>query len=171
MKNTTLAAMLVMAAVGTAQAGGQSGTVGVGAEFGISSGAGLVGGGAGIGGLSANYDAGDFHVGGFLALYDPEGGDNTAYSIGGRFFYHLHAGSMSDFGVGGNVGIFSADQPGAGDRQTYMFLEPGFQIRMFPVSNVALSFTGGFVVGAIDAGGIALTGQVSGIAGVHYYFF
>lgn len=168
MTKTKLAVALVVALSGIAEAGGQEGSIGVGMEFGISDTV-TLGGGGGLGGLSMNYDAGDFHVGGFLAFFDPAGDDNTAYSVGARFYYHLHAGSMSDFGLGGNLGILSLDSPA--DRNTLMFLEPGFQIRMFPVSNIALSFTGGIIIGAIDADGFALTGQYSGLAGVHYYFF
>ena len=60
----------------------------------------------------------------------------------------------------------------ADNRDTSLFLEPGFQIRLFVASNVALSFNAGLVIGALDApGGFALTGNVTGGAGVHYYFF
>ena len=45
--------------------GGQSGSIGVGAEAQLS----------GLSGASMNYDAGDFHVGAFLGFHDP-GGDN-----------------------------------------------------------------------------------------------
>jgi hypothetical protein len=51
-----------------------------------------------------------------------------------------------------------------------MFLEPGFQIRAFIVPNVALSFTGGISIGAVDAEGVQITGDFNGNAGVHYYF-
>ncbi len=162
---SVLAAVTVM--TGSAEAGGQAGTVGAGVEYGIANG---FPGGAGLGGISANYDAGAYHLGGFLALYDPAGDDNSAFSLGGRFYYHVHSNGMSDFGVGGTLGFVSADVP-MGDRATAMFLEPGFQIRLFVQSNVALSVSAGLVIGAMDAEGFALTGQATGAAGFHYYFF
>ena len=174
MTKTSLAAVLVLAMLGTAQAGGQSGSIGVGAEYGLAlggtyAGGGMGGGTIGIGLASMNYDAGDFHVGGFLGLTDGGDDDDTHYAIGGRFFYHMHSGSMSDFSLGGNLGMVSLDSPA--DRTTLLFLEPGFQIRLFPASNVALSFTGGIAIGLVDAEGFAIGGQPTGAAGVHYDFF
>src|SRR5690606_15183383 len=85
MKKISLAAVLLMAAAGAAHAqegdmgggmgggmtGGREGSIGVGAEFGVS----------GAGGISVNYDAGMFHAGGFLRLLDPAGDDNTDFVI------------------------------------------------------------------------------------------
>jgi hypothetical protein len=159
MKKISLAAVLLMAAAGVAQAGGQEGSIGVGAEVGIS----------GQGGVSVNYDAGMFHAGGFLFLTDGAGDDNTDFGIGGRFYYHLHSTAQADFGVGGQIAFVSLDGPG--DRASGLFIEPGFQARFFVVPNVALSLSGGLAIGAIDADGIALTGQLTGAAGFHYYFF
>ena len=68
-----------------------------------------------------------------------------------------------------------------------VYLEPGFQIRVFLSANVALSFSGGIVIGVADTDGVSLAGQttggaagnfdavagslaVNGGAGVHYYF-
>ena len=45
------------------------------------------------------------------------------------------------------------------------------EIRAFIVPNVALSFTGGIVIGALDAGGVQFGSQITGLAGIHYYFF
>jgi hypothetical protein len=161
MKKTLLAAMIVFASVGTASAGGQPGSIGVGAEFQLS----------GIGGLSVNYDAGKFHAGGFLGYFDPRGPNNVTVDVGGRFFYHVASTAMSDFSLGGGLGIQSAnDAPGNANRHTDVFIEPGFQIRVFLASNVALSFTGGLEIGAADASELNLTGNVVGEAGVHYYF-
>jgi hypothetical protein len=158
MKQTLLVAAILFSTVGVAQAGGQPGSIGVGAEFQLS----------GLGGLSMNYDTGKFHVGGFIGLDDPEGDDNTEIEIGGRFYYHVASTAMSDFSIGGSLGILSAD---AGeDRDTDLFIEPCFQIRAFIVSNVALSFAGGFSIGAADASDLVITGDVNGLAGVHYYF-
>jgi len=159
MKQTLLAAALVLSSAGVAHAGGQPNSIGVGAEVQIS----------GVGGLSMNYDTGKFHVGGFLGIDDPQGASNTRIDFGGRFFYHIASTAMSDFSLGGSIGIRSDDAPGQ-DRVTLLFIEPAFQIRAFLASNVALSFTGGFSIGAADASDLVVDGQVSGIAGVHYYF-
>lgn len=172
MKQTlTLATALCLAATGNASAGGTEGTVGVGAEFALN---GLTG------GASVNYDAGKFHVGGFLGFSDGDGADNTNYTLGGRFFYHIASTAMSDFGIGGTLGLASIDDPM--ERTTLMFFEPSFQIRLFLASNVALSFNAGIVIGLVDADGIAIGGGnfstaatgggggVTGTAGVHYYF-
>jgi hypothetical protein len=163
MTKTLLAAVIVCASAGTASAGGQPGSFGVGAEFQLS----------GIGGLSANYDAGKFHVGGFLGFFDPRGVNNTTVDIGGRFFYHVASTAMSDFSIGGSLGIQSIyANPGDVNsaRLTNLFLEPSFQIRAFLASNVAVSFTGGIEIGAVDASEVNVTGNIIGEAGVHYYF-
>ena len=176
MTKISLAAVLVLAMIGTAHAGGQAGAIGVGAEYGLAFGSPVAVGGMGLGGFiggiglaSMNYDAGDFHAGAFLGFQDGGDDDDTDYAIGGRFFYHMHSGSMSDFSVGSNLGFVSVDTPT--DRTTLMFLEPGIQIRLFPASNVALSFTAGIAIGLVDAEGFGIGGQPSGAAGVHYYFF
>ena len=163
MKKILLAAMIVFASAGTASAGGQPGSFGVGAEFQLS----------GIGGLSANYDAGRFHAGAFLGFFDPNGPNNTTLDVGGRFFFHIASTAMSDFSVGGGLGIQSIyDNPGTpgATRLTNVFIEPSFQIRAFLASNVALSFTGGIEIGTVDASEVNVTGNISGEAGIHYYF-
>ena len=158
MKNF-LAMSVVLASSAVAHAGGIAGSVGVGAEAQLS----------GLRGLSINYDADKFHVGGFLGLDDQRGPDNTRFDVGGRFYYHVGTTASSDFGVGGGLGIESTYVAPA-ERRTYLFLEPGFQIRMFVVPNVALSFTGGFSIGAADASSLEIDGDITGGAGVHYYF-
>ena len=150
-----------MAASGLAHAGGQEGSIGVGAEFQLN---GLTG------GPSLNYDAGAFHVGGFFSFEDADGPDNTEYSLGARFYYHVHSTAMSDFGLGGSLAIRSYE-PGMGaDRQTDVFFEPGVQIRLFLAANVAISAATGIVIGVADADGVLITGQTI-TAGIHYYFF
>lgn len=163
LKTTLMTAGLVMATSGLASAGGQAGSLGVGAEFQLN---------PFTGGASLNYDAGDFHVGGFLGFQDDEGPDNTVWNIGARFYYHLHSTAMSDFGIGGSLGIFSFPEPGVPnpDRQTGVFLEPGVQMRVFLASNVAISAATGVSIGVVDASGVAITGQTIG-GGIHYYFF
>ncbi|HEU0030903.1 MAG TPA: hypothetical protein VFQ53_09725 [Kofleriaceae bacterium] len=173
MKKTILAAVFAFAlsaSAGSAQAGGQEGTIGVGAEFGL---AGSFDPGFGLlGGASGNYDAGKFHVGGFLGFADPAGDDNTVYTFGARFYYHLHSTAMSDFGVGGQIGLLSVpDAVDPNEKDTLVFIEPGVQLRAFIASNVALSFSVGIVIGAGDADGTFFGGQTTGAAGVHYYFF
>jgi hypothetical protein len=160
MKKTILVALFVLGSVGTASAGGQPGSIGVGGELQLS----------GLGGLSVNYDTGKFHVGGFLGFDDDAGPDNSTFDIGGRFFFHVASTAMSDFSVGGSLGIQSQENLPPVDRETFMFLEPSFQIRAFLASNVALSFTGGLSIGLLDADDVVITSDLTGTAGVHYYF-
>ncbi|HVK85743.1 MAG TPA: hypothetical protein VM513_16605 [Kofleriaceae bacterium] len=161
MKTTMLAAVLLASTAGLANAGGSEGSVGAGVEFNTS----------GFGGPSLNYDAGKFHVGGFLAIDDPAGDDNTDFALGGRFYYHVHSTAMSDFSVGLGVAYVSDDDPLFMDRASLFFIEPGIQLRAFIASNVALSISAGLPIGLADADGVALTGQFNGLGGVHYYFF
>ena len=171
---TKLILIASLALASPAFAGGKEGAIGVGAEEQVN---------GEVGGASVNYDAGAFHVGGVLGYErdkfgaDPNTGNGgvtaTTFVIGARFFYHVHTAGQADFGVGGQVGL--AEIPfvgtmGAIDHHARMFLEPSFQIRAFITPNVALSFTGGIVIGTVDANSIAITGQVDGIAGIHYYF-
>ena len=153
-----------MATSGLAQAGGQEGTIGVGAEFQMN---GLVG------GPSLNYDAGAFHVGGSLGFGDNLGPmTEDFFQVGARFYYHVHSTAMADFGLGGSLGIDSVDT--GPDRISLIFVEPGLQIRAFIAANVALSFSAGIILGVSDADGVAITGQGTGFnagGGVHYYFF
>jgi hypothetical protein len=178
MKTSLLVAAMLAASAGVARAGGQAGSIGLGAEFQLS----------GLGGASLNYDAGKFHAGGFLGYSNPTGADNTLVEFGGRFFWHLHSTAMSDFGVGGDLGIAYVPV-GMGMNATHntdVFLEPAFQIRAFLVSNVALSFTTGVLFGLNNNKDVAITGQGIGGsvvdfgagnvvftagAGIHYYFF
>lgn len=154
---------LLALGAGTASAGGSKSSLGIGAEYQLS----------GLGGMSANYDLGEFHLGGFFAFSDDGGDDDTDVALGGRFFYHVHSTAMADFGVGGSfgVGLIGDRAPGADENTTIVFIEPGFQIRAFVASNVALSFTGGLTLGVADAEGVAIGAQPTGSAGVHYYFF
>ncbi|MBX3154616.1 MAG: hypothetical protein KF773_01355 [Deltaproteobacteria bacterium] len=153
----------VLAATGVAQAApAAEGAVGVGVEAQIN----------GNGGISLNYNTEKFHVGGFLGLEDPAGANNTVIGFGGRFYYHVHNKSATaDFSVGGSVGLLSVPVNPGDNRATLMFIEPGIQIRAFIVPNVALSLSAGIVIGAADAGGVAFDGQLTGGAGIHYYFF
>jgi hypothetical protein len=159
-----LASIFVLAATAPALAGGKEGTIGAGAEFGLN---GLTG------GVSASYDAGKFHFGGFLGFLDGGGDNDTDYTFGARFYYHVHESSLSDFGVGGGIGFFSRDYRNMPtmERDTLLYFEPGIQIRAFISNNVALSFTAGISFGLVDAGGAEINGQFNALGGVHYYFF
>jgi len=163
-KNILLATLLVLATTGPALAGGKEGTIGVGVEYGINN---------QTGGGSVNYDAGMFHVGGFLGFHDGGDDDDTDYTFGARFYYHLHDTPLSDIGVGGMIGFYSADHRGLPpqERQSLLYFEPGIQIRAFIANNVALSFTAGMSFGLADADGADIDGQVQALGGVHYYFF
>jgi len=168
-KTSLLATLLLCAAAGTAGAGGQAGSIGVGAEYQLN----------GIGGVSVNYDAGAFHVGGSMGFGDPAGPNNTVFQLAGRFYYHVHHSAFADFGLGGSLG-FSSEPVMGGNRNTLVYLEPGFEIRAFLSSNVALSATGGIVIGVADADGVGITGStvggsagfgLGGGVGIHYYFY
>lgn len=169
-------AVLVLGA-GVASAGGSKGSIGIGFEQSIGGDAIDLGGGVDVttrmSGISANYDMGEFHVGGLLGFSDHDGDDNTDVTIGGRFYYHLHSSAMADFGVGGNVSVaFIGDRnTNVDNNATVLLLEPGLQMRAFVASNVALSFSAGLTLGLADGDGVTLGGQPVGSAGVHYYFF
>jgi hypothetical protein len=178
MKKLLVASILL--ASSSAFAGGPENSVGVGVEAQIN----------GTGGLSVNYAMDKFHFGGFLGIQDPSGADNTSYEIGGRFYYHVHSTAQADFGIGGSIGLDAVpfvDAMGNHKHHDNVYLEPGFQIRVFLSANVALSFSGGIVIGVADTDGVSLAGQttggaagqfdavagslaVNGGAGVHYYF-
>jgi hypothetical protein len=164
-KTSLITAALMMAASGIAHAGGQEGSIGVGAEVQLS----------GISGVSVNYDAGAFHVGGLLGYGgDLPGMQPDYFQVGARFFYHVHSTAMADFGLGGNLGIASVQDLPMDERSSYVYLEPGVQIRVFVAANVALAFTAGVALGLNDADGVTITGQGTGFnfgGGVHYYFF
>lgn len=158
-------------AASTAHAGGTPGSIGVGAETQSIPGLASL---LGVGALSVDYDDGKFNAGGQLGLSDTPGPENTAFVLGGRFYYHVASTATTDFGLGGALSLESvpADQPTpTRTRDLNLFLTPGFQIRAFVGSNVALSFTGGIALGVADASGyVVLGGRLTGGAGVHYYF-
>jgi hypothetical protein len=87
---------------------------------------------------------GGFHLDGFAGLrhYNPGAPNNTTdFTVGGRFWYHLHAASFADFSLGGGIGLIRwVDDPGGGNESSNLdlSLEVGGQIRAFIVPNVAL---------------------------------
>ena len=167
MRNLLLSFVLVALAASPAFAGGSPNSLGVGAELVFTGGLER----DPVGGISANYDLGNFHFGGFLGIADPAGADNTSLELGARFFYHLHSSAMADFSVGGTLAYANEPVPGQDEKADDVFLVPGLQIRAFLASNVALSFSTGIALGLGDADGVVLDGQLTGAAGIHYYFF
>jgi hypothetical protein len=179
MKTSLIATVILIAATSAAHAGGQAGTLGVGAEFDLS----------GLGGVSATFDGGRFHTGLALGFRDPPNANNSVFDIFGRFYFHVASTAMADFGLGGAVALETVDDPlpgNPGNRDLNVYLEPGFQIRVFLASNVALSFSAGITIGVGHDDTVAIAGQgvgtgitvdnganvgINGGAGVHYYFF
>ena len=178
MTKTICAAILL--AAGAAHAGGQANSIGVGAEAQLN----------GIGGVSVVYDGGKFHAGAMFGYRrDDIGGGMTESEtdFGAGFYFHVHQTGTSDFGVGANLGVASVPvmgMMGNTSRVTDVFFEPGFQIRVFIVGNVALSFMGGVSIGFSDATRTSIGAEGLGIststrdrvgleggAGIHYYFF
>lgn len=87
---------------------------------------------------------GGFHVDGFTGIHHfhpaAAGTNNvTDFTIGGRFWYHLHAASFADFSLGGGLGFISWNSGVPGSNSNLdLSLEVGGQIRAFIVPNVAL---------------------------------
>ena len=159
----TLLGLLVLLVPATASAGGSAGSLGVGSELDT----------LGQLNVSGNYDFGQFHVGASFGFSDSRGGlggGGDTLRIGGRGYYHLHSTALADFGLGGELHITNVDGGGGGDA-TLIEIAVGFQIRSFISTNVALSFSGGIVIGTGDSDGFAVGGLPVGSAGVHYYFF
>jgi hypothetical protein len=133
---------------------------------------------------------GGFHVDGFTGLHRfaaANGNNTTSFTLGGRFWYHLHAASFADFSLGGGLGFISwTANPGtaASDSRLDLSLEVGGQIRAFIVPNVALlaDLGLGATFGNSDdimIGGQAITGSgspqgggefVTGTLGIAYFF-
>jgi hypothetical protein len=113
-----------------------------------------------------------FHIEGLLA-FESNGATNLA--VGGRFWFHAHQTAASTLSLGGGVGFTSTETEPIppetrSDDQTNVLLEGGAQIRFFPVSNVAISASAGLAVLSGDADLFALTGQLTGGAGLTYFF-
>jgi len=160
LSSSMLLAVLLVAS--PAFAGGSKGAIGVGAEFQLS----------GVNGIGVDFDAGAFHVGGLVGAANPDGPDNGEVDVAAHFYFHVASTSMSDFGVGGGFGLqFARLGDPSDDNVTNVFLDPGFQIRAFIASNVALTFTGGLTIGVGDNKDFGLGASPNAAAGVYYYFF
>ncbi len=125
---------------------------------------------------------GGFHVDGFFGLhhYNPNGNNTTSFSLGGRFWYHVHAAAFADFSLGGGIGITRWEtNPGNAnnDDRLDVALEVGGQIRAFIVPNVALLADLGLGAYFGNNDDILIGGQnigggdfVAGTLGIAYFF-
>jgi hypothetical protein len=130
---------------------------------------------------------GSFHLDGFFGLrrYSPNGNATTSFSMGGRFWYHMHAASFADFSLGGGLGFLRWEtNPGnpGNDSRIDLTLQAGAQIRTFIVPNVALIADLGLgvlfgqdddiLIGGQAPGGYGASGDsfVSGTMGIAYFF-
>lgn len=113
------------------------------------------------------YQAPSFHVEGILGVFDRE---TTTVLLAGRFYYQLHAGALSDFSLGGGLGLLNIERETGNDTDTH--LEAGAKIRVFMAPNVALSSSLGLAVVLDQGSGSAiLAGRLQGTMGITYFFF
>jgi hypothetical protein len=143
----------------------------------------------GTSGLMGTWGAGAFHVDGLFGLHRYAAGGNatTSFTLGGRFWYHIHAASFADFSVGGGVGLVRwVSAPGTPQSDTHwdVSMEIGGQIRAFIVPNVALLADLGLGITFTSNDDILLGGQsmsgssapggapnfVTGTLGIAYFF-
>jgi hypothetical protein len=124
---------------------------------------------------------GGFHADGFFGLrHYTDGASTTPFSIGGRFWYHVHAAAFADFSLGGGLGLLHYDtNPGSpnNDSRLDLALQVGGQIRAFIVPNVALLADLGLGVTFGPTDDLLIGGQapggggfVSGTLGIAYFF-
>jgi hypothetical protein len=140
------------------QSPSQASGIGVGVESMLS----------GPSGPTVVYQAPSFHAEGILGLFDRA---NTTILLAGRFYYQVHSGELSDFSLGGGVGLLNIDTPGNGT-ETDLHLEAGAKIRVFLAPNVALSSSLGLALIADDGGDTAIiAGRLQGTMGITYFFF
>jgi hypothetical protein len=122
---------------------------------------------------------GGFHIDGLAGLRrNPN--ETTSFTLGGRFWYHLHAASFADFSLGGGLGFYRwRSNPGGNNSKSHIdvSLEVGAQIRAFIVSNVALLADLGLGATFGDNDNILFGGQsvgssefVAGTLGIAYFF-
>jgi hypothetical protein len=141
-----------------------------------------------LGGLTGGeflYDLDRFHIEGIFGLSHTSGVDQTAFGIGGRFFFVIHRMDRSDFSLGGGLAIARADQNNA-PAVTNIQIEFDAQIRVWLTANVALSAAAGFALVTADNGGLifgspvvftsgnddsfGIGGQLVGGLGLAYFF-
>jgi hypothetical protein len=160
MRNTIIQTVLAVAAVaaigGSARAEGTTG-IGVGAQI-LSD---------GNSGVAVTYDADKFRLQGILGFADE--GDVTQVRLAGRGFVPVHSGAMSDFSIGGGLGVINTGN--GDDSVNVVLIEALGQARAFITSNVSLDFTLGFGVQTADGDAITIDGEVNGAAGFTYFFY
>jgi hypothetical protein len=157
---------LILATAGTALAqddagrgGGSGGPLGVGVNAML----------AGPFGPTVVYDTGMFHIEGILGFQDTDA--QTEFDIAGRFWYHISSSQAADFSLGGGLGVVSIDPAGEGtEGTTDIEIDAGAQVRAFIVPNVAISASLGLAILTGDADAVSLTGDVTGSAGIIYFF-
>lgn len=141
----------------TMQSPSQASGLGVGVESMLS----------GPSGPTLVYQTPSYHVEGILGVFDRA---NTTFLVAGRFYYQVHSGELSDFSIGGGLGLVNTDGPG--NNETDIHLEAGAKIRVFLAPNVALSSSLGMAVVADDANDTAIiAGRLQGTMGITYFFF
>ena len=123
---------------------------------------------------------GRFHIDGLFGLVSTGGRSgggntstgNTAFDLGVRGWYHVHAASAADFSVGGGFGLVSWKPAPPTGRQYDFELELGSQMRVFIVPNVALLGSLGMGIYFPDSGSttVSFSGSVVGSVGIAYYF-
>ena len=126
----------------------------------------------GLSGASVAYDGGPWHLDSMISFAKADGpspGNRLVFGLGGRFWFHLHKTSSSDFSVGGGLG-FLHNGPAGDDDDTVVSLEGGILLRAFIASNVALGVSAGLGIVSVDRTQVGLDGQFIGAAGIHYYF-
>jgi hypothetical protein len=111
---------------------------------------------------------GRFHIDGLFGLASAA---NTAFDLGVRGWYHVHAASAADFSLGAGF-AFVSWRAAPADRQYDFELELGAQTRVFIVPNVALLASLGMGIYLPDSGSsaVAITGNLIGSVGLAYYF-
>jgi hypothetical protein len=113
---------------------------------------------------------GGFHVDGFFGLHHYSSPSTTGISLGGRFWYHVHAASFADFSLGGGLGFTHWKEAGGPNPPSHdeLFLEVGSQMRAFIVPNVALLADVGLGAEFGDFDHIMIGGQSIGGSGEGY---
>lgn len=125
----------------------------------------------GVSGAALTYDAGTFHIDGIFGMFSD---GETSFGLGAQGWYVLHGGGGADLSVGGGLGFASDEDDNDG---IDVHLHAGIKIRVFLVSNVALSaIVGlGFVFEDDDQfqdddDRFVITGQNLGSMGITYFF-
>jgi hypothetical protein len=172
---TILAALALTLAApsASAQEGGARG-LGIGAQAFLTSPGFLDYFTSGVSGAALTYDAGMFHIDGIFGL---SSFGETGFGLGVQGWYTIHGGGIADLSVGGGLG-FADDRDFVNDDGLDVHLEAGLKIRLFLVSNVALSAIVG--LGFIfeddddeiddDEDLLVITGQNLGSMGITYFF-